>query len=328
MYQRHKPQFRDLKDRHQALVWSEIAYLRNTLLDHRSVGHFIEVNFKSDEVDADKFTMMSDSRYAEVYRVQSYKGDSVLKLVKLDNVLKFWNRLISEVLISNITCVLDNDPDELRKPKNIAATDKEHVQRAYLAWHMTSAGVPLDKFKFTNVLQLWSILQQIALTLAVAEEALQFEHRDLRLDRVLVGATREEKAKFIIFGRNLTVKTRGVEARITGFASSRITDGDTPIFTELDDLFERPTGHKVQFAYKHMTSIIRNEWHHFHPLTNLLFLLYITKEMYRRYTPNFRDVKDRYHALAWSEIACMRNTLLDYRSVGHFIEVAFKSDWE
>ncbi|XP_077564733.1 uncharacterized protein LOC144180227 [Haemaphysalis longicornis] len=229
-------------------------------------------------MDADKFTMMSESRHAEVYRVHSYKGDSVLKLVKLDLALKLWNRLISEVLITkklcelrksseffttgfidvrSVTCVLDDYPDELQMLKKIAATDTENVKRAYLAWHMTNAGVPLDKFKFTDVLQLWSILQQIALTLAVAEEALQFEHRDLRLDRVLVGATREKTAKFIIRGRNLVVKTRGVEARITGFASSRLNDGDTPIFTELDDLFERPTNHEVQFVYKHMTSIIR-----------------------------------------------------------------------
>ncbi|KAH9382759.1 hypothetical protein HPB48_023318 [Haemaphysalis longicornis] len=90
-------------------------------------------------------------------------------------------------------------------------------------------------FQFDNVLQLWNILQQITLTLAVAEEALEFEQRDLRLNRVLVKRAWEEKVNFVIAGRRITVETRGVKAHITGLASARMTDGGCSFIAYISD---------------------------------------------------------------------------------------------
>ena len=52
---------------------------------------------------------------------------------------------------------------------------------------------------------------QIALTLAVGERAVQFEHRDLHWGNVLISNTNEKNIKFILDGDTLTTSSKGIE---------------------------------------------------------------------------------------------------------------------
>ncbi|KAK8768343.1 hypothetical protein V5799_015184 [Amblyomma americanum] len=74
-----------------------------------------------------------------------------------------------------------------------------------------------------NIEQVHSIVAQVILGVAIAEEALQFEHRDLQMDNVLVKMTSCETAVFIYNKKKIVVHTRGVIACIIDFNLSRAT---------------------------------------------------------------------------------------------------------
>ncbi|KAK8758351.1 hypothetical protein V5799_004015 [Amblyomma americanum] len=64
----------------------------------------------------------------------------------------------------------------------------------------------------------------MALSLAIAEEALEFEHRDLHLGHILVKRTTEEMFWFRVGGRSFVIKTCGLEVNVAGYSWARITD--------------------------------------------------------------------------------------------------------
>ena len=72
-----------------------------------------------------------------------------------------------------------------------------------------------------------SVLAQVVYALAVAEESLQFEHRDLHWGNVLVKPTDQEDITFKLMGRRCSVPSMGVEANIIDFTMSRLTKGMT-----------------------------------------------------------------------------------------------------
>lgn len=52
---------------------------------------------------------------------------------------------------------------------------------------------------------------QIALTLAVGERALQFEHRDLHWGNVLLSSTKDKDINFVLDGETLSTSSKGIE---------------------------------------------------------------------------------------------------------------------
>ncbi|XP_077496355.1 serine/threonine-protein kinase haspin-like [Amblyomma americanum] len=298
---------------------------------------------------ADRFTKIAHGKHSETFRVHSYEGDSAFKVVKIDSVIKSWDAVFRKMLIASklsgfrsasekytagfvaiksVTCVFGSYPEELGGHRSDPTSnhqtakrfDEANPERAYLAVHMTYAGVPLYRVELDSVLQLWSILQQMALSLAVAEEALEFEHRDLHLGHVLVKRTTEEMFWFRVGGRSFVIKTCGLEANVSGYSWARITDGGKSVFTAPTNLYGTSRDHNLLFVYKKMAAIVRDNWHAFYPLTNLLFLRHVTKELHRRYKHKFQRQTDRYEASVWSKIGSWRDCLLDYESLGDFVQ--------
>lgn len=76
-----------------------------------------------------------------------------------------------------------------------------------------------------------SVLTQVVYSLAVAEESLQFEHRDLHWGNVLVKPTDQEDITYKLMGKRCSVPSMGVEANIIDFTLSRLTEGIKIIFT-------------------------------------------------------------------------------------------------
>lgn len=70
-----------------------------------------------------------------------------------------------------------------------------------------------------------SVLQQVIMSLAVAERQLQFEHRDLHWGNILIKRTRQEYLEYLIDGRQFHVRTNGVQVTIIDFTLSRLTKG-------------------------------------------------------------------------------------------------------
>ena len=72
------------------------------------------------------------------------------------------------------------------------------------------------------------MIEQIALSLAAAESALQFEHRDLHWLNVLVKPTKQTKLRYRVNGISYSVQTEGVQVCIIDFTVSRLCQGVPP----------------------------------------------------------------------------------------------------
>ena len=79
--------------------------------------------------------------------------------------------------------------------------------------------------QFKSIHQGKSVISQVAFALAVAEESLQFEHRDLHWGNVLVRPTTKEEVTFRVLGNTINVPTMGIEANVIDFTMSRLTKG-------------------------------------------------------------------------------------------------------
>ncbi|XP_049522542.1 uncharacterized protein LOC119448960 [Dermacentor silvarum] len=109
-----------------------------------------------------------------------------------------------------------------RKGSGYVTDDDHDLCLPYVVLHMTFAGWPLSNVTLESPLQLWSLVQQVALTLAVAEEVLEFEHRALSEDHVLVKKAHHDVLTFRLNGRMLHVNTFGVHAFLVDFCAARL----------------------------------------------------------------------------------------------------------
>lgn len=101
-----------------------------------------------------------------------------------------------------------------------------------------------------------SISLQTAVTLAVAEEKFQFEHRDLHWGNILLAPTAEKFIEFRVGGKTIKLPTHGVKATIIDFTLSRMVFEGCCMFNDLskdEDLFSVLPGGDYQFEiYKLM----------------------------------------------------------------------------
>ncbi|KAK8780584.1 hypothetical protein V5799_018074, partial [Amblyomma americanum] len=88
--------------------------------------------------------------------------------------------------------------------------------------------------QFENTLQLRSVVQQLALTIAVAEEDLEFEHRALTARHVLVKAARGRVARFRIMNNSVYIELHGFKVTVVDFAASRLCAGAVSVSSDTD----------------------------------------------------------------------------------------------
>lgn len=306
---------------------------------------------------AQGFVKIAEGLHCDVFRVHTSEGISVLKVLNVEFIVKYWDSLYAEALISlelanlrkwtdyhaagfldtkRVFCLLDRYPRELiqawKDYTSWKRTDHQHgpdeleVVQPYLVFRSSYAGIPLTQAKVESALQLRSILQQVALSLAVAESALQFEHRDLGLNHVLVNETNFQLTQFCIGGKSFFVNTWGVLATIIDFATSRIKNSTTGqiVFSNLNQDHPRDSRHSnVYSIYKEIGNITKGNWAGFYPRTNVACLSRMINQLYQVYHSKFMRPGDRKEAEAWSEIHQWRLYLPGYRSVSDFVAAKF-----
>lgn len=111
-------------------------------------------------------------------------------------------------------------------------TDYFPSDQQYVIFEFGDGGISLESYKFKDAAEGLSVLLQVAWSLAVAEDAYQFEHRDLHWSNVLVSETAEGSVNYTFRsmgdGRH-SVRCSGVKAHIIDFTLSRLTTGhDAP----------------------------------------------------------------------------------------------------
>jgi len=165
--------------------------------------------------------------------------------------------------------------------------DNLPVEQKFIALEFNNGGKDLEKFTFKHASQALQAWKQVAHSLAVAEEELQFEHRDLHWGNVLVKETTDKFVNFTLGGDTYQVETGGVLTTIIDFSLSRLSMDKVTIFNNLSEdptLFtargkDQPGGDYQFDIYRKMRELNNNEWESFQPKTNILWLDYMLDKM-------------------------------------------------
>lgn len=146
---------------------------------------------------------------------------------------------------------------------------------------LKNGGEPLDSFPLMNFDQAKSVFMQVAFGLAVAEQALEFEHRDLHISNILVRLTGAESILFVCDETSYEVPTSGVHATIIDWTLSRMSLGEKTVYKDLsceERIFEGK-GDEQFDVYRNMKKGNKNDWEIFKPKSNILWLKYLQKKL-------------------------------------------------
>ena len=161
------------------------------------------------------------------------------------------------------------------------------ADQLYAVFAFADGGADLEHADVGTYAEAKSVLLQVTVALAVAEEACRFEHRDLHWGNVLLRkcAAGEERVA-TLNGVDLTFPTNGVDVSVIDFTLSRLDmssadakDGEKkPVFCDLDadpELFKGPEGHCQSETYRRMAAAMGGDWSRHAPETNAMWLHYL-----------------------------------------------------
>ncbi|GMS96237.1 hypothetical protein PENTCL1PPCAC_18412, partial [Pristionchus entomophagus] len=188
--------------------------------------------------------------------------------------------------------VKGNYPDELLKEwdaydkrkgsENDRPSEYACPDALFVAIGLAMGGVDVESYKVKNEGEALSALFQLALALVVAENELEFEHRDLHIGNALIAQVPEdEEIKYRLLGRDVYVKSHGVKLSIIDFTNSRLRKEGTTIFLDLEqdeELFQGQGDYQFDI-YRLMRQHNKGNWRDFCPKSNIFWLHYMATEL-------------------------------------------------
>uniref|UniRef100_V5GYG3 non-specific serine/threonine protein kinase n=1 Tax=Anoplophora glabripennis TaxID=217634 RepID=V5GYG3_ANOGL len=296
--------------------------------------------------------------YGEVFLFKNPNGGtSVMKVIPIEGDLivngerqKKFDEILSEITIAlelsnlrnnndnktsgfsevqKVCCVQGSYPekliylwelyDETRGSEN-DSPDIFGEDQLYIVLQLANGGSDLEAFIFNNSLQAYTMFQQVACTLAVAEEELHFEHRDLHWGNVLLSTVdKNSKVTFRLDGKNYDIMTKGVEVAIIDFTLSRIECEGVVIFNDLSldpDLFTAEGDYQFE-VYKLMQKKNGNNWQRFEPYSNLLWLHYTLDKALTAL--RYKNTQTKVHKEYLGKLRQLKDEILNYNNVKEFV---------
>ena len=195
---------------------------------------------------------------------------------------------------------------ENERPDNLPAN------QLYIAFACDDGGTDLEHFSIRSCKEAEALLFQIVLTLSIAEEECQFEHRDLHWGNVLIKRVRTKEKRARLNGVELNVQTSGLEVTIIDFTLSRLTSQEGTFFCDLNadpELFNGPKGHCQSETYRRMKKVTKGKWNAYNPKTNALWIHYLVDVI----------LEQKDFAVSCEEkqrLVAFRKRALDYESAG------------
>ncbi|KAL3100480.1 hypothetical protein niasHS_000183 [Heterodera schachtii] len=176
--------------------------------------------------------------------------------------------------------------------------------RHFVIIGLSYGGKDLEAYTIRNGHECYSIFHQLALSLAIAESVLEFEHRDLHAGNILVERCADnEKIRYIYQGKKINVVSNGVRASIIDFSISRLTKKGVPFFVDLSQdagLFAQngvSDGGDYQYdVYRMMKTVASENWSSFWPQTNVYWMGYAAKKLFT--TKNYIRAKRKEKMMA------------------------------
>nr|XP_058961650.1 uncharacterized protein LOC131788578 [Pocillopora verrucosa] len=262
--------------------------------------------------------------YGEVFKSQYKNGQSIaLKIIPVEGDFqvngepqKSFEEILPEIVISkelsllgeslendngtttfitvhSVTCIQGGYPSHLISEwdkwdtKHTSENDKPDIfpsDQFFIVFEFSNGGKDLESFEFNCLSEAWSVLHQTALGLAVAENALEFEHRDLHWGNVLICKTEDQLVESTLQGEKKLVPSHGVRVSLIDFTLSRLKKDGVTVFCNMAEDESLFTGRgDYQFdVYRLMKKANKNDWEPFEPHSNVLWLHYLADKMLKK----------------------------------------------
>ncbi|XP_052544987.1 serine/threonine-protein kinase haspin [Tympanuchus pallidicinctus] len=258
--------------------------------------------------------------FGEVFQIDSERGSVALKIIPIEGTervngeaQKSFGEILPEIIISkelsllseesmnrtvgfislySVHCVQGAYPKYLLKAWDTynKATGSENdrpdlfgEEQLFIVLEFEFGGSDLENMrkKLSSVASAKSILHQVTASLAVAEQELHFEHRDLHWGNVLVKKTDAKELSYVLNGTTCTIPTAGIHVNIIDYTLSRLEKDGLTVFCDLsadEELFQG-TGDYQFDIYRQMKAENSNGWTDYHPHSNVLWLHYLTDKL-------------------------------------------------
>ncbi|XP_067012517.2 uncharacterized protein Haspin isoform X2 [Anabrus simplex] len=297
----------------------------------------------------EKCKKIGEGVYGEVFSLERPNSvPSVLKIIPIEGELevngepqKTYGEILSEIVIAmelselrhrtdfyttgfseliRCWCVQGKYPSRLlslwfefdkEKGSENDAPDVFSDEQLFIVLELAHAGTDLESYVLNSAEQALAVFVQVTNSLAVAEGALEFEHRDLHWGNILLKRTAEKTSRFVLDGEEFHVPTKGLQVTIIDFTLSRMTYDGCSIY---NDLAQDPslfiTQGDFQFeVYRLMKDTVQNDWQLFRPYTNVLWLRYVLEKMEK--AVHYRRKNTKIHKSSLSELRRLKKGILD-----------------
>ncbi|XP_067940981.1 uncharacterized protein [Watersipora subatra] len=259
-----------------------------------------------------KFVKIAEGVYGEVFKFRKDGEVTIIKVVPMDGECtvndepqKRFTEMANEIEVTRelsrlgynfintkrVVCVQGQYPDILlEKWDNYPNSENDRPDyflpdQHYAVFEFGDGGEALESYEFASPAEALSCLLQVGWSLAVAEDACEFEHRDLHWGNVLIAqdSTPSITYKFHSTGQQFAYKvdTSGIRVNIIDFTLSRLRkDNETIHFDLADDetLFQGVGDYQFD-VYRQMKDVTGNEWKNFHSITNVLWMRYLLDKL-------------------------------------------------
>ncbi|XP_059573612.1 serine/threonine-protein kinase haspin [Alligator mississippiensis] len=266
-----------------------------------------------------KCKKIGEGVFGEVFQTESERGPVALKIIPIEGsekvngeAQKSFSEILPEIIISkelsllsqeivsqtvgfiglySVHCVQGAYPEHLLKAWDTyhkqtgSENDRPDLfgdQQFFMVLEFEFGGSNLETMKtISSVLTAKSILHQVTASLAVAEEVLCFEHRDLHWGNVLVKKTNVKELSYMLNGTTYAIPTHGVHVSIIDYTLSRLEKDGLTVFCDLstdEELFQG-TGDYQFDIYRKMKEENSNSWSDYHPHSNVLWLHYLADKL-------------------------------------------------
>ena len=169
--------------------------------------------------------------------------------------------------------------------------------------------------------------KQLIASLAVAESALEFEHRDLHCNNVLILETKEKSLNYKINGKSFKVELNGFKLNIIDTTYSRIKVRDKTYFNDLTKAFDFEYSEQLtdsQKVYLKQSQLTQNDWSRFCPKSNILWCHLILKHISSIVDKSVIN-QNVYSRNDFQLLQKWTNTISKYNSVFEFLTIMFGS---
>uniref|UniRef100_A0ACB8EDH1 Uncharacterized protein n=1 Tax=Sphaerodactylus townsendi TaxID=933632 RepID=A0ACB8EDH1_9SAUR len=268
-----------------------------------------------------KCEKIGEGVFGEVFKTDGEKGAVALKIIPIEGSAKVngeaqktFSEILPEIIISkelsllaeeeenqtagfislhSAHCVRGAYPERLLKAwddydrRRQSENDRPDFfgdQQLFMVLEFEFGGTDLENMRnrqLNSVLVAKSILHQVTASLAVAEEALQFEHRDLHWGNVLIKRTTLRELSFKLKGESRTLPTHGVLVNIIDYTFSRLEKDGLTVYCDLsadEEVFQGRGDYQFDI-YRQMREENLNGWADYFPHSNILWLHYLTDKL-------------------------------------------------